>query len=422
MQPSPDDENRMHLADAPVDSGWHRIHIGRQPIHDGDGALVAYELLFRSHSQAKGATARGAEATSQVIVNAFSEFGLERLAGPNLCFINLTREFLVGELPLPFDSGSVVLEVLETVRIDDEVIEGVRRLATQGFAIALDDFVLGNDHERLLEVASYVKLEVAGIDPGLLRERIAVCRSYEGVRLVAERLETEEDLEFARELGFEFFQGYLLGRPRVLSLDTLEPSRLRHLELISKLADDSTDIDEVTEIITSDPALSYRILRAANSAATGLWSQISSINDAVVILGTQRLRHWVTLMLLSDVVGVDGDVDNERMSHVLMRARLCQLLSRSLGLPSDKAFTVGLLSGIADLLGVPAEELIAHLALSHDVSFAIVEEGGPLGSVVTTARAYESGRLPETDEAHGEDLAHAYLKAVDWSMNIVTGV
>ncbi|WP_449066064.1 EAL and HDOD domain-containing protein [Planomonospora algeriensis] len=412
----------MHLADVPVDSGWHRIHIGRQPIHDGDGALVAYELLFRSHSQAKGATARGAEATSQVIVNAFSEFGLERLAGPNLCFINLTREFLVGELPLPFDSGSVVLEVLETVRIDDEVIEGVRRLAEQGFAIALDDFVLGNDHERLLEVASYVKLEVSGIDRELLRERIAVCRAYEGVRLVAERLETEEDLEFARELGFELFQGYLLGRPRVLSLDTLEPSRLRHLELISKLADEDTDIDEISEIITSDPALSYRILRAANSAATGLWSQISSINDAVVILGTQRLRHWVTLMLLSDVVGVDGDVDNERMSHVLMRARLCQLLSRSLGLPSDKAFTVGLLSGIADLLGVPAEELIAHLALSHDVSFAIVEEGGPLGSVVTTARAYESGLLPENGGAHGEDLAHAYLKAVDWSMNIVTSV
>ncbi len=422
MQPWPDDENHMHLADVPVDSGWHRIHIGRQPIHDGDGALVAYELLFRSHSQAKGATARGAEATSQVIVNAFSEFGLERLAGPNLCFINLTREFLVGELPLPFDSGSVVLEVLETVRIDDEVIEGVRRLAEQGFAIALDDFVLGNDHERLLEVASYVKLEVSGIDRELLRERIAVCRAYEGVRLVAERLETEEDLEFARELGFELFQGYLLGRPRVLSLDTLEPSRLRHLELISKLADEDTDIDEISEIITSDPALSYRILRAANSAATGLWSQISSINDAVVILGTQRLRHWVTLMLLSDVVGVDGDVDNERMSHVLMRARLCQLLSRSLGLPSDKAFTVGLLSGIADLLGVPAEELIAHLALSHDVSFAIVEEGGPLGSVVTTARAYESGLLPENGGAHGEDLAHAYLKAVDWSMNIVTSV
>ncbi|MBG0818543.1 EAL and HDOD domain-containing protein [Planomonospora sp. ID82291] len=411
----------MHLADVPVDSGWHRIHIGRQPIHDGDGALVAYELLFRSHSQAKGATARGAEATSQVIVNAFSEFGLERLAGPNLCFINLTREFLVGELPLPFDAGSVVLEVLETVQIDDEVIEGVRRLAAQGFAIALDDFVLGNDHERLLEVASYVKLEVAGIDPDLLRERIAVCRAHESVSLVAERLETEEDLEFARELGFELFQGYLLGRPRVLSLDTLEPSRLRHLELISKLADEDTDIDEISEIITSDPALSYRILRAANSAATGLWSQISSINDAVVILGTQRLRHWVTLMLLSDVVGGDNGVDNERMSHVLMRARLCQLLSRSLGLPSDKAFTVGLLSGIADLLGVPAEDLIAHLALSHDVSFAIVEEGGPLGSVVTTARAYESGLLPESG-AQGEELAHAYLRAVDWSMNIVTSV
>ncbi|WP_344866985.1 EAL and HDOD domain-containing protein [Planomonospora alba] len=413
----------MHSAEAPVESGWHRIHIGRQPIHDSDGALVAYELLFRSHSQARGATARGAEATSQVIVNAFSEFGLERLAGPHLCFINLTREFLVGELPLPFDAGSVVLEVLETVPIDDQVIDGVRSLADQGFAIALDDFVLGNGHERLLEVASYVKLEVSGVDPDLLRERVTACRTYENVRLVAERLETEEDLALARELGFELFQGYLLGRPRVLSLDTLEPSRLRHLELISKLTDETGDFEEITEIITCDPALSYRVLRAANSAASGLWQQISSINDAVVILGTQRLRHWVTLMLLSDVVGADNSgLDNDRMSHVLMRARLCQLLSRSLGLPSDKAFTVGLLSGIADLLGVPAEDLIEHLALSNDVSVAIVEEGGPLGSVVTTARAYESGVLPDSAESGSEDLAHAYLKAVDWSMNIITSV
>ncbi|GIH80999.1 histidine kinase [Planobispora longispora] len=412
----------MYSADRPVDCGWHRIHIGRQPIHDDTGALVAYELLFRSHAHAAGASARGAEATSQVIVNAFSEFGLERLTGSRLCFINLTREFLVGELPLPFDSGSVVLEVLESVSIDDQVISGVRKLAEQGFAIALDDFVLGNEHERLLDVASYVKLEVSGVHPELLRTRVAVCRAYKGLRLVAERLETPEDLKFARELGFDLFQGYLLGKPRVLSLDTLEPSRLRHLALISKLADEQTDLEEVVRIVTSDPALSYRILRAANSAAVGLWQRISSVNDAIMIMGTERLRHWVTLMLLSDVVGTDGDVEADRMSHILTRARLCQLLSKPLGLPSDKAFTVGLLSGVADLLGVAPAELISHLALSQDVSDAVIDEYGPLGSVVTTAKAYESGNLPEEKNTQPDRLAHAYLSAVDWSMNIITSV
>ncbi|GII05858.1 EAL and HDOD domain-containing protein [Planobispora takensis] len=409
----------MRSADTPVDTGWHRIHIGRQPIHDVTGALVAYELLFRSHSQAQGATARGAEATSQVIVNAFSEFGLERLTGSHLCFINLTREFLVGELPLPFDSGPVVLEVLETIRIDEEVIAGVRKLAEQGFAIALDDFVLGNDHERLLEIASYVKIEVSGVDPDLLRSRVEACRAYPGLRLVAERLETEADLQLAKDLGFTLFQGYLLGKPRVLSLDTLAPSRLRHLELISKLADEDTDIEQVAAIVTADPALSYRILRATNSAAAGLWHRIASVNDAIMVLGTERLRHWVTLMLLSDVVDDGQGVDTERMSHILTRARLCQLLSRSLGLPSDKAFTVGLLSGIADLLGVPPQELVSHLSLSKDVSAALIDQCGPLGSVVTTAKAYEQGEMPDPQDETAQ-LAHAYLTAVDWSMNILT--
>src|SRR6187402_2648266 len=103
----------------PVESQGHLIHVGRQPIYDRAGDVFAYELLFRDAAGATMAAKRSAQATSQVMVAAFTEFGLDQLVGSKACFINVTKEFLVGELPVPFGSDQAVLEVVETVEVDD---------------------------------------------------------------------------------------------------------------------------------------------------------------------------------------------------------------------------------------------------------------------------------------------------------------
>jgi c-di-GMP-related signal transduction protein len=186
--------------------------VGRQPIYDRAGDVVAYELLFRDAVDATSASRRSAQATSQVIVSAFTEFGLDQLVGTRACFINVTREFLVGELPIPFDSNQAVLEIVETVEVDDAVIEGVNNLIERGFTIALDDFTPGA-HERLLNVATYVKIDMMDVEPDVVYECIQLCRQHPQIQLVAERLETEDDLQRAFALGFDFFQGHVLGRP-----------------------------------------------------------------------------------------------------------------------------------------------------------------------------------------------------------------
>lgn len=398
-----------------------RIHVGRQAIYDASLELIGYELLFRADAGENIATASGAHATSRVIVNTFTEFGLDQLIGSRLAFINMTREFLVGDLPLPFEPGNTVLEVLETIDVDDEVVAGVSRLVAEGYAVALDDFAFTRGHERLLDLASYVKLEVLGVEPALLAAQVAACRDRRDLLLVAERLETPEELELARGLGFQLFQGFLLGRSQILSLDTLTPSKLRHIELVDHLSRKDTDIDEVTSIVSSDPALALRVLRAANSAASGLRQKVSSVHNALMLLGMNRLRHWLALMLVSDM----GDADEECVSFVLVQARFCQALAESSGNASgDSAFTVGLLSGLADLLNIPPAALVSRLALDDELAGAIVEGAGRLGSVLATARGYLSGDAsPFADTAvDSRQLVNAYLSAVDWSMQLVGSV
>ncbi|MDR7280232.1 EAL and HDOD domain-containing protein [Catenuloplanes atrovinosus] len=388
------------------------VHVGRQPIWSAERRLVGYELLFRG-----GTGVSGSFATSQVIVNAFTEFGLAEIAGDRLCFINMTREFLTDELPLPFGPGQAVLEVLETITVDEELIAGVRRRVDQGYAIALDDFVLGSGHERLMGLADYVKMDVLNTGADELREIAEACRAYPQITLLAEKVETEEHLALAEELGCGLLQGYLLGRPQVLSAQALSPSKFSRIQLMTALLKQDVEIAEIVSLVTQDPALSFRLLRASNSVATGVTNRVSSVHEAVMMLGIGQVRQWVALMALSDVFeSTEGPVD-----AALSRARMCQLVAAELDQPMDAAFTVGLLDRVADLIDVPSDELAGQLPLSREVSAALADQAGGLGTVLRTVRAYESGDL-DSIRASGIDpgrLTTTFLAAAGWSTNAI---
>jgi EAL and modified HD-GYP domain-containing signal transduction protein len=396
------------------------IHIGRQPVYDRLGEVVGYELLFRGSTEAVSASNRNAFATSQVIVTAFTEFGLVQLVGDRPCFVNLTREFLVGDLPVPFDYGQTVLEILESVTVDEEVHAGIRDLVERGYAVALDDFALTPTTVRLLPFATYVKLDMIDNDAATLQEIVRKVREYPNISLIAKRLETEERLGLAFELGFEFFQGQILGRPHVISGRGLAPSGIRRLELLTALTADEIDLRRVVALVTTDPALSFRLLRATNSAASGLHHKIGSIRDAVVLLGLHRVREWVALMVVSDAC----DATEDQLATILIRARLCQTVAEHMNLRPEAGFTVGLLSGVSDLIGQPIAELAHHLPLTADVAAALIRGEGQLGEVLVTVRAYEQvdlGALGRAPVDSGE-LAQAYLAALGWSTRTFAAV
>jgi c-di-GMP-related signal transduction protein len=390
--------------------GLPLIHVGRQAIYDSSGDVVAYELLFRDAAGATQASRRSADATSRVIVAAFTDFGLDELVGTRACFINITREFLVGELPIPFDPNQTVLEIIETVDVDDAVVAGVEQLVGRGFTIALDDYTPGT-HDRLLPLATYVKVDVldAAVDVAGIVQR---CREdFPGIQLIAERLETEEQLHRAIELGFHLFQGHVLGRPHVVSMVGLSPSRLSRIRLAGALAAADVDFDEVVSLIAADPVLTYRLLQATNSAASGLTARVSSVREAAVLLGLPTIRQWVTLMLISELT----EGAEEPLVATMTRARMCQNVAQQLGLSGDAAFSVGLLSGIAELVGQSPADLVQQLPLSEETSAALADGAGLLGQVLMVVRDYENGVAAGLADLLDPDAAtKSYLTAMAW--------
>ena len=396
--------------------GTQLVHVGRQPIFDRTGDVVAYELLFRGSMDAVEAGRRDTYATSQVIVNTFTEFGIDEVVGDRTCFINLTREFLTGELVLPFGPEHVVLEVLETVTVDDEVVAGVTNLVTQGYRIALDDFVYGSGHERLLPLASYVKLDLLQGDLTHLDEIVAACRAYPGIQIVAEGLETTEHLALSNRYGFELRQGYVLSRPQVLTATSLTPSRLRRLELLGALTAADTDLERILTIIAGDPALTIRVLRASNSAAVGATTKISSVRQAVVMLGVAHIRQWAMLMVVDDVAAAT----ESQLADALTRARLCAGLAPAFGTFPDAAFMAGLITSVAAMLGLSPAAMAQHLPLAFDIAIALERGAGPLGQMLRVVDAYERGDLSHVAAVYSSgDLTTAVMDAMRWSRTTV---
>ena len=272
--------------------------LARQPILDRDLKLFAYELLFRNSTvNSAPEDIEAVSATAQVLTHAV-EIGLERLSRGHLTFINLPREFLVDPTLLPIDPVRVMLEILEDVAPDEEVVAGVRELQDSGFKIALDDVVDAAAYADLLPYVDTVKIDIREMAAENWSEQIARLKGY-GCKVLAEKVETEEEFMRLKALGVDYFQGYFFARPRIVSgrrLPTNKIALLRLLRLLSKLNDPDTDVDELQTLISQDVGLSIRALAYVNSAANALNRKIESVREAVVWLGRETIRNWVVFV------------------------------------------------------------------------------------------------------------------------------
>ncbi|MGO9660330.1 MAG: EAL and HDOD domain-containing protein [Acidimicrobiales bacterium] len=387
--------------------------VGRQPIFDANLGVRGYELLFRDPSFPG---LDGDAMTADVLVHAGLDVGLRSLVGDKLAFVNATRAFLVGEQELPFPPSQTVIEVLESVRRDPQVVAGCRQLAKSGYRLALDDYVWEDD-DPLLDLVSIVKLDVLALTPAQLAHAVGRRGGF-AVELVAEKVETRQQLDHCRQLGFDLYQGYLLSRPELVEGQALSPSRVTCLQVIEKLCDPDTSAQEVERTVQTDAALSYRFLRVAGAGASqGLFRRLSSVRDAVVLLGQRRLRAWLTLMLL------DGaQPGSDEMLHIAMtRARMAELMARVLD-PSlaDSAYTVGLLSALQLLLQASLAQIVDSLSLSDELEDALLEHSGTLGGVLADVLAWEVGgeSFQLRSGAAPEDLERCYLHALAWATEV----
>ena len=397
------------------------VLVARQPILDARLQVAGYELLFRTPDVA-GARIEDAErATSQLIVDALGDIGLDSLAGPHPVYVNVSRELLLSVCPLPLPPARVVLELLEDQTVDGELVAVVRELAAAGFTLALDDFVYQPALEPLLDVAHIAKVDVLDLGREGALGQLEHLRGR-GLRLVAEKVETHEDFAFYRDAGFDLFQGFFYARPQLVRGRGVPAARLASIGTLAELQRAGGSFERLTDAIRHDAGLSYKLLRFANSAYTGARSPVGSVREAVVRLGARAVQQWATVLALA---AIPNDCP-ELLPTGLLRARTCQILvSGSEGGCAERAFLVGLFSVLDALLDAPMDEVLELLALEPPISEALRTRRGVEGAALAAVIAYEHGTLAPEGQQAVPDLSAvgaAYGDALAWMQSVAAGI
>ncbi|KZZ42342.1 hypothetical protein A3758_07230 [Oleiphilus sp. HI0118] len=367
------------------------VLLARQPIYDANKEIYGYELLFRDNEQNAANILCDLSATSNVLLNLFTESDLQFVTGGAPAFVNFSGELLM-ERPI-FDPHSIVIEILEHVKITPSFIKRVIELKKIGYTLALDDVVRAPQYKPLLPYIDIVKVDILGQTLSDIQNTVDYLKPFD-LTLLAEKVETHKEFEACKAMGFQLFQGYFLAKPEIMHGQKLATNQIAVLGLVAELQDPTTDVKRISDIISQDPVISYKLLRLINSAAYRRTKEIDSINSAVALLGINRVRSWATLLALSKL-----DNKPDALQYIaIVRALTCEKLAQQID-PSMQTeyYTSGLLSCLDAFFDVPIVELIEQIPVKESMREALIDRTGSQGLIINSTLLFEQGRVDEID-------------------------
>ncbi len=411
----------VELCPNSADSKSMEVFVARQAIFDRRLKVYGYELLFRPCKDAQACATADTAASLQVITNSFFSIGMDRLLAGTRAFINFPQELLADQRVFSLPPDKIVIEILETVRPEPAVVDACRVLRDKGYVLALDDFSHLSGWDRIANLVSIIKVDFRATSED---QQKALLERYagRGICMLAEKVETHEEFERARQMGYHYFQGYFFARPVIVSRREIAGSKIGYLRILQEIHRPELELSALESLIQREVSLASKLLRYINSSIFGWVNPVHSIRQALALLGEQEIRNWVSLTALPTLA---SDKPDELIRTALLRARFCELLAAWAGIGHRKSelFLVGLFSLLDTMLSRPLTEILGEMRLGGEIAEALLEKapaGQPLAAVYGLVRHYESAGWNALAEIASrlrvptEIIVDLYLEAVAW--------
>ncbi|MBY0475687.1 MAG: HDOD domain-containing protein [Nitrosomonas sp.] len=407
------------------------VYLGRLPILDSKQNLVAFELLFRTNQNNIVEVTDNSAASANVIIDTYGQLGIENVIGKRRGFIKVDAKLLMNDAICMLPKKHVVLEILRSVEINDEIIQRCLFLKQKGYQLALSNVVqLDQRFERIMPLINIVKINITALNQNNLLNLIKNLRRWP-VLLLAEKVESKEIARNCIALNFQMLQGFYFAKPEIITGKRIDPSKLSLLKLLLLVVKDG-EVTEIENELKFQPGLSYNLLRMVNSAAGGLPSTINSIKRAIMIIGRKQLQRWIQILLYA-AKQRDGGASDALMQTATVRGRLLEAIAIA-DRPHDKnhqdrAFMVGVLSLLDTLLGMEMSELVSTLSIQKDMGEALLTRRGYLGHQLELIEAHEKGEyetvssiLSEMGFINMDEFIKLELEATAWANRIKDAV
>ncbi len=397
-----------------------RVYTARQAILNRKQHVVAYELLYRDSPENIFPNIDPHEATAKVVMQTHLNQGLAPITDHKPALINFGEQSLIDGLPLLLPKKQVMIEILETVTPSDQVFQACKALYHQGYHLALDDFVYRPEWSRFFNLIKLIKFDIQLTPLEKIAPLIAKIKQRKKLKILAEKVETKEEFEQAKRLGFNYFQGYYFCKPEMGTSSDLETNQPILLNLMQESLRTPININKIAAYFEHDSSLSYKLLKFVNSGILPITQQMDSIKKAVIYLGDLQIKKLILLMA-TGIIAANKPKELTRIA--IVRARFCELIALKV-LPgqSEACFIVGLFSLLDAMLDKPLAEVLTNLSLADEVMQALVStKPSLLKYVLETVKAYEQGSWFKTKTAAEminidyDLLADYYKNSVIWA-------
>lgn len=389
------------------------FYAARQPILDANKNLYAYELLFRDSIDNVFPDIDGDEATSKMIEASKFNIGISDFTGSKPVFINFTLETLIQGYPEMLTNEEVVVEILETIKPGKKLLGICKDLYSKGYTIALDDYEHQSVWSYFYPFIKIIKVDIQQTNFDEIKQILEAIKDHPHIKLLAEKVETYQEYDQALQLGFKYFQGFFFAKPEMVKTKSLSPSQLAMAELLYETSKPELDLANITHVFERDVSLSYKLLRYANSAIFRRRSEISTIKQALMILGSSELKRFLGLMF---AITANPDKPTELIKLAMTRAKFCELVAKDMKSQLDDsiAFLTGLLSMIDAILDEELSVVLDKLPLANEIKEPLLTRKGVMAAIIKLVEFIEHAQWEKLQLDKEQAVKH-YNQALAWA-------
>lgn len=397
-------------------------YIARQAILDRNNQTIGYELLFRDSPANKFPEIDQDIASSKLVIQNHFQGDIRSISLGKLAFINFTEKCLINKYPLMFDKNAIVIELVGHQSATERLLKIVQYYHGKGYQVALTEYDLDEKWDVLFPYISMIKVDIEITNPKRLRPVLERIKPF-SIKLIAEKVETNYQLQSLAEVGFNYYQGYFYHQPEIIEGQTLAPIKAQMLHLISETFNQPLDFDHIAEIISHDVNLTVGLLKLVNNVSTGTRVEITSLKQATAYLGEDKIKQFVTILALSKLT---SDKTTEVSKQSLITAKLMSKLAKESAFieVSDFAFITGLLSAIEVIMSSPMSEILKTMPLAKPIENALVNHEGLLGELLELTTNYITGNgenIQQLTQLYGLDanfIHKEFVNASNWCKSL----
>jgi len=407
------------------------LYITRQPIFSELLETIYYELQYKTgfaklskddknFVETDGLT-DGDISTLKVFSNVFSNLGIATTTQNKPAFVNFTPNLIINDFWHEFPTDKVIFQLFLKEIPSDELILKCKEMVAQGYRIAVNNLVLKKEYFPILKLSEIIKVDFI-INDEEARGKIAPSLIKMGKTIIADKIGSKEEFEEAKKLGFHLFQGFFFSKPEFIESKDLPTNKLIYLSLLKEINSGEMVFSSLEDIIKKDMSLTFRLLKYINSPFFGLRNEITSIKNAISLLGEKEIKKWASII---SITSLSDDKPDELTRLALTRAKFCEIISEKIGLKSESQnlFLLGIFSLLDVFVGRPMEELLGDISLEEKIEKALLGENNKYRTVLNIVVSYEKGnwemfyKLIQDSELENANIPDLYFKALEWTQD-----